>query len=515
MATLSTSARPQPAKRFACDRCREHKLRCPREDQTGPSCARCVRAGTACVTSNLRPLGRPARKITPRVGTERKRRQSEIESGQSSLDCDLDMLYGLNAAGNPLSPFSPAENDPPESGAEPAATAPEDSRGSALDTPGPGLFRLDPVFLSGLTEMPDDFLGSESSNGQNQFWISSLNDTIFQSPGDGENTPTQPYHISNPHSQNAVNGPSQNPDSNSSAVPDRSDAAQKATSSTDSIQRLSVLAASLSEQLGRIRSTPWSVTLVSIVCANQENETANNPLGEVLQSTSGFMHILQAIALRTSPMDQAGPGTKSPNPDPVTQSSSTSDTFSSHASAQLNSLVQPFRINSSSISQIHTPESATTQSSNETKLDIATALVILACYTQIIQIYNVLFSGVHESLCQMSHQTISSSQALPGLQLGGFPVQYGNLQIKIFIQVIMHFLAHIERLLGTSAEFRLDPARGTTDGLFSTLELTALLRMVMSQNDGDDSTGEGVGYIVSLRQNMKKIQQMLEQNPFL
>lgn len=115
----------------------------------------------------------------------------------------------------------------------------------------------------------------------------------------------------------------------------------------------------------------------------------------------------------------------------------------------------------------------------------------------------------------MSHQSISSLQSVPGLQLGGFPVQYGNLQIKILVQVIMHLLSHIERLLGTSAEFRLDPASGSNDGLLSSSELTALSRMVMSQKDDKESDGMGVGYISSLRKKMKKTQQMLELNPFL
>jgi hypothetical protein len=39
--------------------------------------------------------------------------------------------------------------------------------------------------------------------------------------------------------------------------------------------------------------------------------------------------------------------------------------------------------------------------------------------------------------------------------------------------------------------------------------------MAMSQRDDKESDGMGVGYISSLRKNMKKTQQMLELNPFL
>lgn len=47
-------------KRSACDRCRDQKLRCRREN--GVACVRCVRAGATCITSNAKPTGRPLRK---------------------------------------------------------------------------------------------------------------------------------------------------------------------------------------------------------------------------------------------------------------------------------------------------------------------------------------------------------------------------------------------------------------------------------------------------------------------
>ncbi|KAK4180646.1 hypothetical protein QBC36DRAFT_319775 [Triangularia setosa] len=49
----------QAAKRYACDRCREQKLKCPRPQSDGGSCERCLRLGAMCVTSSGRPLGRP------------------------------------------------------------------------------------------------------------------------------------------------------------------------------------------------------------------------------------------------------------------------------------------------------------------------------------------------------------------------------------------------------------------------------------------------------------------------
>lgn len=51
------------AKRYACDRCREQKLRCARSQRGSSCCDRCLRLGVLCVTSSGRPLGRPPANI--------------------------------------------------------------------------------------------------------------------------------------------------------------------------------------------------------------------------------------------------------------------------------------------------------------------------------------------------------------------------------------------------------------------------------------------------------------------
>ncbi|KAJ6132559.1 hypothetical protein N7471_007774 [Penicillium samsonianum] len=55
------------AKRYACDRCRDLKLRCPRNYEDAP-CDRCLRADARCVTSSGRPLGRPPGQPESHVG---------------------------------------------------------------------------------------------------------------------------------------------------------------------------------------------------------------------------------------------------------------------------------------------------------------------------------------------------------------------------------------------------------------------------------------------------------------
>lgn len=143
---LSPETHAQSPKRFACDRCRAHKLRCPREDQTGQSCARCLRAGASCITSNLRPLGQPARKITPGNSHGGERRPRKPVRGQSgTADDEIDILYDIDPNQNLSNPFGAEKHhgirrpDVPSEGP------------GAVDANGPAFFGLDPAILLGLS----------------------------------------------------------------------------------------------------------------------------------------------------------------------------------------------------------------------------------------------------------------------------------------------------------------------------------------------------------------------------
>lgn len=68
------------AKRSACDRCHDQKLRCTRP-QEGESCVRCQRAGVFCNVSATQQTGRPRKSSGPR---------SERESPSNGIDTVAD-----------------------------------------------------------------------------------------------------------------------------------------------------------------------------------------------------------------------------------------------------------------------------------------------------------------------------------------------------------------------------------------------------------------------------------------
>ncbi|KUJ12535.1 uncharacterized protein LY89DRAFT_673497 [Mollisia scopiformis] len=63
------------AKRFACDRCHDQKLRCTRPQENEP-CVRCAKAGVVCNVSAAQRTGRPRKSSGPRHGGSEKGRKS-------------------------------------------------------------------------------------------------------------------------------------------------------------------------------------------------------------------------------------------------------------------------------------------------------------------------------------------------------------------------------------------------------------------------------------------------------
>ncbi|KAK7715157.1 hypothetical protein SLS64_003854 [Diaporthe eres] len=117
-------------------------------------------------------------------------------------------------------------------------------------------------------------------------------------------------------------------------------------------------------------------------------------------------------------------------------------------------------------------------------IDLVTMLDILSAHTQMVSIYDELFQRLYARLrttagpdgrgSSGSSPSSSSSaptaqsqpqfQALPGLQLAGFPVLQGTLQIKILMQAIMHQFETLEKELSLPAELRVSKRTDTYPG---------------------------------------------------
>ncbi|KAK3988257.1 hypothetical protein QBC44DRAFT_398461 [Cladorrhinum sp. PSN332] len=100
------------ARRYACDRCREQKLKCSRTHSDNGSCDRCLRMGAVCVTSSGRPLGRPPINSNHRAqGSDDSLRSSRSNSESTFWLETSNFSAALPAAQNHATPSAGAQED--------------------------------------------------------------------------------------------------------------------------------------------------------------------------------------------------------------------------------------------------------------------------------------------------------------------------------------------------------------------------------------------------------------------
>ncbi|MCJ1306502.1 hypothetical protein MMC25_000145 [Agyrium rufum] len=101
------------------------------------------------------------------------------------------------------------------------------------------------------------------------------------------------------------------------------------------------------------------------------------------------------------------------------------------------------------------------------KLDSTSLLLILTTYTHFLRLYVVLLAHMCEFLKELSDGDDPYLCPLPGLSFSNFPLQSGDLQTIILIQIITNLIERTERLLGLPREFRINPRGGCPEGLSS------------------------------------------------
>lgn len=208
------------------------------------------------------------------------------------------------------------------------------------------------------------------------------------------------------------------------------------------------------------------------------DETTINPLAPVLRSTLEFLTFLQALRALSSPSSQP------PSRERMVPASG------SRFSPPL-------------------PSARPEAFSPLTALGIPTILMLLAGHLQLIQLYDAIFALTRESLPEMPYEQLAAFQPIPDLQLAGFPITQGHLQIKIMFQVIRHYLQQIERSMGLPPEYRIFRREDSQQGILSNLESPVLLQAIMEQVNGVQR-GPGMSHLSSLKDNIQKVDEILQ-----
>ena len=277
------------AKRYACDRCREQKLRCPRNQPGDSTCNRCLRLGALCVTSSGRPLGRPSLQVSEGTHGHVHGNQSFYHARRSHTPGRQGLC--ISTASNPF---------PSPHGYPVLAASGSDSSGMS------SLFAHPPAHSDVMLNMRLDELDfpshSSSSPGSNldfsitqpQFSSDSTSgpDLEFGKMGDVAKSLTPGFY-----------NPTGDADDNDSR---QSESSMSTTSvNSDSMAFLTGIIGNISRQLAELKSQSWEswdsyLTRAALFDGHDPNITCSgpvglNPLDITLWVTTRFALVLQTM----------------------------------------------------------------------------------------------------------------------------------------------------------------------------------------------------------------------------
>lgn len=506
-------------KRLACERCRDQKLRCDRgelaDGELSKACARCLRAGASCVSSNPRPLGRPSASAsnassdrpfsqssrrstasaTHSVAARRIRRSNNVGrgagNGEATISPGSGSIFTWDLRDPTLNGF-PEQSDTPDGNDGASSCVPRSPptnrrtlSGPDNDQPWPPS-NFDALSFLGLPLGDDDALLGSLSGAQPVPEISQQLHLESEQgwPGMGEsagpmNAPTDAAG-SGPRNGPGISGGTVN-----SQDTNRSNQTPQIKPPENPLLGLSRLSESITRQIADVDSYPWGPAGVSICAENAHGTMENNPVAKALQSTSDFTSIVQQM--------QGSPPSSSRFPPAGAFAPSDSAVSVSGAADGQNSFVW-----SDPPSPANPPAA----------LDAPVALLVLSNYLLLLQLYDRLIHRVLEALRKLLNLS-DFFRTGPDVCLGGLPPMKGHLYIKIIVQIIGDHLDRLEQLLGLPARFRLSRRQGASVGILSGVESSGLLPLVMAQLPMGPE-GAGTELVVSLRNKMRSLQEILQ-----
>ncbi|KAK1984850.1 hypothetical protein LZ30DRAFT_747611 [Colletotrichum cereale] len=444
------------ATRTACDRCREHKLRCLRSQGqgAGTACVRCARAGESCVTGAPRPLGRS--RVGPDDTHRRIPRHSVFVSVTAPRSAALaSPLPAASVTGGPGEPGTAALTG---SSREELVASPPNCRSEDSFEPFHGTLTADPAELSGMLldegapgseETPDDAvvidaldLGFPDDDATALSDLVGVSDTgaffpmeleadlgeLYGGGGDQPATSKSLSALSGAHNPSFCVDPAfmlrSLPGGSALDVANRLPQRQPSPGSGgDVLVRLARLNQGIAHQLSRMDTFVMGVPSTALLdsCVDKVADLQVNPILPALESTAELAAIIRQV-------------------------------------------VSPVRDHGSS-SPLNTP----------------VVLMCLSGHIQLLQVYDAIFSHVHRSLGGL-RDILGFFEDLPGFtHISGLPPVKGDLYIKIMIQVAQHNLASVERALGLPADLCLSARRACPRGLLSYADSPEPFRSIMGQ----------------------------------
>ncbi|KAI0013520.1 hypothetical protein F4779DRAFT_399868 [Xylariaceae sp. FL0662B] len=479
------------SRRSACDRCRGQKLRCLREQPDQERCDRCLRADAQCLTT-------PTFIMRSRSGDDlaaatRKRQRREKQPTPS--DPYACIGTSISPSTGPAMPTSSIATLADLSQAwDPSAYNVE--LGGNFDDM---LSSLDYASVADTQTRP-----SFNSNQEDpSHAIPPIHQFDIPSASSGETPSRQDTDRNGRETMGIALGDAIRSQNQSSRPRD-------ATFAESCTHRLSDININLVTQLSRISQGPPTVTLDMLISRTDESDlSTTSPVDDILNGTRGFIDILEVLTQRSRSVassSSSGDGIYGFEGPLATETPERHMENSSNHGARSFSPTPASLFSSSSSSSGQMASSEPNVAS-----DVTTLLLILSCYVHVLRLYVVLFTHIHQFLQEIADSDEPTLCAIPDLGFGNFPLQSGNLQATMFIQISTSLFERIESLLGLPHELRVTIRGGKREGLLSEEDFTEVIKAVLSR-DESGRPENGKGGVKLLRKNMKKAMQLLRES---
>lgn len=542
------------SRRSACDRCREHKLRCLRDNSSQEPCRRCSRAGANCITGQALPPGRPIHgaRLENRGNntTSNKRGQvtslgdDEVSPNSSAFSPIIgsNQPSGIDALPQPMqqdASFMTPNNvssygdmDYVPSWLRTSADQAHQSQNSAstVTNQGEGDIPSSGMPMVGVINSPDghgDALHWMDPDNLDQFGLMFSGDNELHGTQQGApNVPAvqtfkemdlQPselqmeFHdtqrctqVSTPTVTETLGTPPATDSYKVIKLPDQRIA-------SDYMQQLSYVNLSLDKLLRRIDTASPPATLNNLVFPHPDDYPKRTiTIGDTLLLSTKFLDILNFLQ-PPRPLSSFAPGGSFTPTNSESDSQNTPGQSSSSIGSASNvagNISTPYGPSTApGCLHIATPSddiplgASSAKYSRHTSLPTTSVylgtpglLLILSCYQQFIRMYSIIFSKSYDAFPVHTLPGFPPSlNALPGIRYSEFPVDSGNLQAMILIQITLHLVGHMEKVLGLPREFRVQEVGGEYDGLLSSEAGLRLLRMVVGDVNAEGDIGNTYG----------------------
>ncbi|KAI0817247.1 hypothetical protein GGR55DRAFT_673085 [Xylaria sp. FL0064] len=505
------------SRRSACDRCRGQKLRCVRPPRNTPSadeqtlepCVRCVKAGAECV--GALPT---SRKATKDNRLQNPTPSPRVQTGHSPLQ----PLYPKVTKDS--LPQKPSPESDYQGHAEPGDQGnPQPAKRRSVE-PGHIAFGSPDFNPHSLTIGSSTTL-SFGTNREPAFHHNgpfNVDIASFSLPSTSEPCPKPSEAAS---MMDMLLEPVSSTESNASTFgfgtnwgdTDVSSDTKTPDSREDGLHRLSELNSRIVRDFKGVNSIAVDDIIFSLSRCEPDNQSGRaepqSPIGRVLESSQIFLEILQGLK----------PEHYSYAESECSYSDFRDENELSHLPSDHHQTFRDMEARDSTVYVNNDLAAISPPPSGPPPVDMPMTLIILTCYTMLLQTYETIFSRIHECLFSQHEQVPRQliPPVLPGLHIGGFYLnKHQDLQMDILISLSYKMLERIEEALGINVVS--EPRNPTSNyappqkrGLLESSGASAILDVMFRQKGLGHSQNYRGERIAMVKQTMESIRQMFRQ----